>query len=103
MIAGTVCTAEDESAVIDHGDVGAADLLAEATGEEAGVAVDGVSVGGLKDVADDAAGDLRREDDGCLLGLDALCTQAAQRSPRGLLADVTGSSSRRVVREAEYQ
>ena len=68
---------EDQGAVVDDGDVFAGDALAEHVGEEGGVAIDGVAVGGVEDVADDGAGDLGREDDGGLLGRDSACAQAA--------------------------
>ena len=54
------------------------------------MAVDGVAVGGVEDVADDGAGDLRGEDNGGLLGLDPPRTQPAQRAAGGLLANVNG-------------
>jgi hypothetical protein len=68
---------EDQGAVVDDGDVLAGDALAEHVGEEGGVAIDGVAVGRVEDVADDGAGDLRREDHGGLLGLHSPRAQAA--------------------------
>ena len=95
---------EDHGAVVDHGDVFAGDLLAELAGEQGGVAVDGVAVGGVEDVAHDAAGDLRGEDDGALLRGDAARAEAAERAAGGFAGRwLRASSSRRVVRELEYQ
>ena len=81
---------EDHRAVVDDGDVLTGDALAQHSGEEAGVAIDGVAVGGVEDVADDGAGDLRGEDDGGLLGSDLARAEALQGAAGGLLADGDG-------------
>ena len=67
-----------------------ATLFAEHAGEEGGVAVDGVAVGGVEDVADDGAGDLGREDDGGLLRGDAAGAEAAEGAAGGFVADGFG-------------
>ena len=61
---------EDHGAVVDHGDVFAGDLFAKFSREHGAVAVDGIAVGGGEQVAHQAAGDLRGEDDGAALGGD---------------------------------
>ena len=58
--------------------------------EEGGVAVDGVAVGGVEDVADDRLRDLRREDDGGLLGLDLARAEASSVRRAASLADLFG-------------
>ena len=89
-MAEATCVVEDQRAVVDDGDVGACDLLAELICEEGGMAIDGVAVGGVEEVADDGAGDLRREDDRRLLGRDTACTQSAQSTAGGFVADGDG-------------
>ena len=86
--------AEAADAVVDHGaivddrDVFAGDALAEHLVKEGCVAIDGVAVGGLKDVAHNAACDLWREDHGHSLSFDAACAQAAECALRGNAADL---------------
>ena len=81
---------KDEGSVVDDGDIVAGDALAEHSGEEAGVAIDGVAVGCIEDVADDGAGDLRGEDDGGLLGFGLARAEALQGAASGLLTDGDG-------------
>ena len=54
------------------------------------MAVDGVAVGGVEDVADDGAGYLRGTDHGSALGLDPPRTQPAQGAAGSFLADIDG-------------
>src|SRR5205807_1096931 len=79
---------EDKGSVVNHGDVVTRDTLAKLASEEAGMAIDCVAVCRVEDVADDAARNLRREDDRGLLCLHAACAQAAKCATRGLLADL---------------
>src|SRR6185437_11650365 len=59
-----------DGAVVDDRDGGRGDLLAEKAGEEGGSAIDAVSAGGVEDGSNEAAGDLGREDERDLLGLN---------------------------------
>ena len=68
---------EDQGPVVDDGNVLAGDAFAEHFGEEGGVAIDGVAVGRVEDVADDGAGYFRRKNHWGLLGLHSLRTQSA--------------------------
>ncbi len=79
-----------KGSVVDDGDVFSCDALAQHSGEEAGVAIDGVSVGGVEDVAYDGAGDLWRKDDGGLLGFGLARAETLQGTAGGLLADCRG-------------
>jgi len=92
--AGTAVVGEGfikyKRAVVDDGDIVAGDALAELAGEEGGMAVDGVAVGGVENVADDGGGYLRRKDHGSALGLDPPRTQPAQGAAGSFLADVDG-------------
>ena len=81
---------EDEGAVVDDGNVFAGDLLTEHAAEERGVSVDGVTVGGVEDVADDGLRDLGREDDGCFLGPDLAGAQTLDGTLRSYAADLFG-------------
>ena len=88
--AADLAIVEDHGAVVDDGDVFAGDLLAQHAAEEGGVAIDGVAVGGVEDVADDRLRHLRREDDGGLLRLHLARAEALQRAARSLVSDLFG-------------
>ena len=97
-------SANDHGAVVDDSDVFASNLLAEHVGEEGGVTVDGVAVGRVEDVADDGSRDLRREDDGSLLGLYAGVRRGVAAFGELLRWPIAfGVSSFFAVRELEYQ
>ena len=84
---GEVPKASDHGAVVDHRDVFRGDLLAELISEEGGVAIDGVAVGCLEDVTDQASGHLGREDDWDALRGDTTRIQSPYSATGGLGAD----------------
>ncbi len=82
--------AAGEGAVVDDGDVVGGDFFAELAGQEGSATVDSVSVDGGHDVADEAAGDFGREDDGGALGRNAAGAEAAEGAASGFFADGLG-------------
>jgi hypothetical protein len=81
---------EDQSAVVDDGDVFAGDSFAQHAAEERGVAVDGVAVGRVEDVADDGLRHLGGEDNRGLLGLDLTRAETLQRAACRFASDLFG-------------
>ena len=89
-VEGAGAEAADDGAVVDDGDAGSGDGLAEFSGEERCAAIDGVSVHAFENVLEDRGRDHGVEDDGNVLRFYFARAEAAKRALGGDFADVLG-------------